>query len=445
MTIDFTMSAAQKSVQMKARTFSESVLAPLIPDAGQQLDLMLAFAKRKPAYIEAYRQGMATAMLPSAYGGGGLSCLDFTIAIEEISAIDPGFACTVLCNGLGLMPVIWYGTEEQKQRFVAAGTSDPDEQYLAAWTAAEPPAAPRLASNFDNPLSATGIRLSATLRGDHYVLNGRKKWSSAAGWDGRGSNSQTVIVRTGREIDGARGLSAIVVERGTPGVTCSVPEHDAHKTASNAIIEFDNACVPVENMLRDTEGNGDRVINRNFAWFGPMSAIAAAGVARAAYEVALRFAKTYKGRTLAPISQFENIGYVLGEVAAKIESARYFAWRAADYLDKHDHHAEIFGAMCKINVTETMFDCVFKCMQIVGVHDVDNEYSFNRHLHDAALLPIYDVGNMAMQRRRVKGVLAHERFNPRAAMDDDAVYFQTSVESSDLVADMQGMRRQAAS
>jgi alkylation response protein AidB-like acyl-CoA dehydrogenase len=118
------------------------------------------------------------------------------------------------------------------------------------------------------------------------------------------------------------------------------------------------------------------------------------------------------------------VGYVLGEVAAKIESARYFAWRAADYLDKHDHHAEIFGAMCKINVTETMFDCVFKCMQIVGVHNVDNRYSFNRNLHDAALLPIFDGGNMAMQRSRVKGVLADESFNPRAAMDDESIYFQ---------------------
>jgi len=81
MTIDFTMSAHQKAVQMKARKFSESVLASLIPDADRELDLISAFVRRKPAYIEAYRQGIATAMLPSAYGGAGLSCLDFTIAV----------------------------------------------------------------------------------------------------------------------------------------------------------------------------------------------------------------------------------------------------------------------------------------------------------------------------------------------------------------------------
>lgn len=427
MTIDFTMSAAQKAVQQRARKFSESVLGPLIPDAGRDLDLISAFARRKPAYIEAYRQGIATAMLPSAYGGGGLSCLDFTIATEEISAIDPGFACTLLCNGLGLMPIIWYGDEAQKRRFLGAATSDPYEQYLAAWTAAEPPPATRPAASFDNPLCAAGIGLTATRRGDHYLLNGRKMWSSAAGWDGQGSDSQIVIVRTGREIGFMRGLSAIVVERGTAGVSYGFPPHHAYRTTTDALIEFDNAIVPAENLLRDTESRGDLVINRNFAWFGPVAAIAAAGVARAAYEVALHSSKRHAGGMLAPISRYENVGYMLCDVAGKIESARYFAWRAADYLDKHDHHADIFGAMCKINVTETMFDCVFKCMQIVRVHNPDNRYDFNRNIHDAALLPIFDGGNMAIQRRRVKGIMAHEHFNPRAAMDDESIYFQGPV------------------
>ncbi|MBN3763547.1 acyl-CoA dehydrogenase family protein [Burkholderia sp. Ac-20365] len=430
MAIDFTMSAAQKAVQMKARLFSESVLASLSYDTDREPDLISAFVRRKPAYIEAYRQGLATAMLPSAYGGAGLSCLDFTIATEEIAAIDPGFACTVLCNGLGLMPIIWYGDDAQKCRFVGAATSDPNEQYLAAWTAAEPPAAMRAAASFDNPLSAAGIGLTATLHGDHYRLNGRKKWSSAAGWDGLGADSQIVIARTGDEIGWMRGLSAIVVERGTAGVSCGFPADQTDRTSTDALIEFDNAIVPAENLLRATESRGDLVINRNFSWFGPVAAIAAAGVARAAYEVALRFSRRDSGLSLPLINRVENVGYVLGDVAAKIESARYFAWRAADYLDKHDHHAEIFGAMCKINVTETMFDCVFKCMQIVGMHDGDTLHSFNRNLHDAALLPIFDGGNMAMQRRRVKGVLADESFNPRGAMDDESLYFSRPMEAA---------------
>lgn len=430
MTIDFSMSTAQKAVQTKARTFAESVLASSISDADHQLDMINAFVRRKSAYIEAYRQGIATAMLPSSFGGAGLSCLDFTIATEEISAVDPGFACTVLGNGFGLMPIVWYGDDAQKDRFVRAATSDPDEQYLAAWTAAEPPAETRSASSLDNPLSAGNIGLTATRRGDHYVLNGRKKWSSGTGWDGLGANSQIVIARTGQEVGYMRGLSAIVVERGTQGVHCGFPSQGAYRGSTDAFIEFENAVVPAGNLLQNTESKGDLVINRNFAWFGPVAAIAAAGVARAAYEVALRLSKRYAGRALPPIIQFKDVGHVLGDVAARIESARYFAWRAADFLDKHDHHAEIFGAMCKINVTESMFDCVFKCMQIVGAHGADNQDSFNRNLHDAALLPIFDGGNMSMQRQRVRGVLASENFNPRAAIDDESIYFSQPMAAS---------------
>jgi len=141
MAIDFTMSAEQRKIQKMARDFSEGVLAPVIPAADKEPDPMLAYQMTKGAYVEAYKAGIAMAMLPKEYGGGGLSCLDFVIAAEEICAVDPGFACTVLCNGLGLMPVSWYGTEEQKKRFIGAATSDPTGTYLSAWTAGGSPAA----------------------------------------------------------------------------------------------------------------------------------------------------------------------------------------------------------------------------------------------------------------------------------------------------------------
>lgn len=74
--------------------------------------------------------------------GGGVSCVDLVIAAEEICVVDPGFACTVLCNGLGLMPIAWYGSDEQKERFLRAATSDPTGEYLGGWTASEPPGNP---------------------------------------------------------------------------------------------------------------------------------------------------------------------------------------------------------------------------------------------------------------------------------------------------------------
>jgi len=91
--------------------------------------------------------------------------------------------------------------------------------------------------------------------------------------------------------------------------------------------------------------------------------------------------------------------------------------------------------MCKINVTETMIDCVYKCMQVVGVNSLSTEYKFGKYLREASVLPIYDGGNMGMQRRRVHGIIADENFNPRAIMDDDFVKFDKSMEAIDTVAD----------
>ena len=432
--VDFTLSEAQRELQLSVREFTEEVLAPVVPAADREPDPALSFAMTQPPYIEAYKRGIAMCMLPKEYGGGGVSCVDLVIAAEEICVADPGFACTVLCNGLGLMPIAWYGNEEQKERWLTAATSDPTHTFLGGWTASEPPGNPSGTANFDIPLPRpAGVGLIALRDGDEFVIHGRKYWPSSPGWDAQGVNLQTVICRTDPDAGGTTGLSAIIVERGTPGITYKFIDKEGHRLAANAEVVFDNARVPVENLLPGAAGNGDFVINRNFAWSGPVAAIAAVGVARAAYEAALAWCKSTTSGALKPTIHFQNVGYVLGDVAAKIEMCRYFAWRAADYLDKHDQHAELVGAMSKIQVTEMMVDAVYKCMQIVGVNSLESRYVFGKLLREASVLPIYDGGNMGMQRRRVHGIIAHDDFNPRAIMDDEYVEFTKSMESIDTV------------
>ena len=135
-------------------------------------------------------------------------------------------------------------------------------------------------------------------------------------------------------------------------------------------------------------------------------------MARAAYEAALDWAKTYTAGGPQPIINYQYPGYVLGDVAAKIEAARYFCWKGAHYLDQHDFHGEMIGAMNKIFCTEMMIDCVYKCMQVVGVNSVDKKYLFERYLREASILPLYDAGNFGMQRRRVHGVMADPVVQP---------------------------------
>jgi len=435
MAIDFTLSEQQRQLQLDARRFAQNVLAPVVREADAEPDPLRAFQLTKPAYIEAYKHGIAFCMIPKEYGGGGLSNVDLILAAEEICAIDPGFACTILVNGLGLLPVWYWGTDEQKDRFLRAATSDPSGEYIVGYAVSEPAGTPGGTANFD-ALSPhpVGIGVTARRDGDDYVLNGRKYWPcNVAGWDGQGANANIVVVRTDPEKGGTEGLSAIMVERGTPGVSYKLISKIGHRLTPNAEIIFDNARVPARNLVEGTKGNGDLLINRNFAWSGPVAGIAAVGVARSAYEAALEWAKTYTAGGPKPIIHYQNVGYVLGDVAARIEACRYFCWKTAHYLDKHEYHGELIGAMCKIHCTELMFDSVYKCMQVVGVNSADKQHMFEKYLREASILPIYDAGNFGMQRRRVHGVLASPDFDPRALMDDTAIEFTKAMETIDTL------------
>ena len=435
MAIDFTLTVEQKAIRSMAREFAQDVLAPISRAIDEEPEPLRAFQLAKPAYAEACRRGIAFSMLPAEYGGGGLSNVDFVIAAEELQAVDPGFGTTVLVNGLGLMPVWYYGTEEQKERFIRTATSDTSGEFIVGYAASEPAGSPGGTANFDAPaVAGAGMGVTATLDGDDYVINGRKYWPcNVGGWDNKGANLNLVVVRTDPSTGGTSGLSAIVIERGTPGITYRSISTSAQRSASNCEIVFDNARVPTANLIEGTKGNGDLLINRNFAWSGPVAGIGAVAVARAAYEDALQWAKTFTAGGPKPIINYQYPGYVLGDVAAKIEAARYFCWKCAHYLDQHDYHGEMLGAMCKIHCTEMLFDCVYKCMQVVGVNSMDRRHQFDRYLREASLLPLYDAGNFGMQRRRVHGVLADPSFNPRAIMDDEAIEFTKEMEGIDTI------------
>jgi alkylation response protein AidB-like acyl-CoA dehydrogenase len=436
MAIDFTLTPEQKKMQADVRAFAENVLAPVVREADAEPDPLRGFQRTKSAYVEAYKAGIAFCMLPKEYGGGGLSNVDVIIAAEELCAVDPGFACTVLVNGLGMMPVWWYGNEAQKKRWLPAATSDATGEYLVGYAVSEPAGTPGGTANFDVPLPRpAGMGVIAQRDGDSYVLNGRKYWPcNVAGWDGKGANVSLVVVRTEPDKGGTEGLSAILVERGTPGVTYNLISKMGHRLTPNAEIIFENVRVPAENLVEGTKGNGDLLINRAFAWSGPVAGIAAVGVARAAYETALKWAKTYTSGGPQPIINYQNVGYILGDVAARIEACRYFCWKTAHYIDQHDYHGELIGAECKIFCSELMFDSVYKCMQVVGVNSYDKQHLFEKYLREAACFPIYDAGNMGMQRRRVHGVLASPDFNPRALMDNEYVEFKKSMETIDTLA-----------
>jgi alkylation response protein AidB-like acyl-CoA dehydrogenase len=433
MAIDFTLTDGQKKLQKTAREFAKEVLDPVVRDADQEPDPQKAFAMMKAPYAEAYRLGLAMGFLPKEYGGASISNVDLQIVAEEVTAVDPGFATILLVNGLALMPLAWYGSEAQKQRWIGEATSDPTGEYLAGWTVSEPAGTPGGTANFDHPGTApSGISLFAAYdKGSgEYVLNGRKYWPcNAGGWDLNGANVNVCIVRTDSAKGGKEGLSAIVVPRGTPGLSFEAPiSKVGHRTCQNNSMVFENCRVPAENAF--AVGDGDLVISKAFTWSGPVAAIAAVGVARSAYEYILKWAKTYTAGGSKPILGHQAVGYALADVAMKIEACRAFSWKAAHYLDLYNAEGHAIGAMSKVLCGELMFSSIFRAMQAMGVNALDKRHPVERFMRESLVFPLYDAGNIGMQMRKIWGVMLDEGFDPRAFMDSQPIKFTKSMEGA---------------
>lgn len=427
--IDFTMTAEQKTLQKVVREFANDILKPIVRAADAEPDPLKGFQMIKPAYEKAYEMGFATCFLPKEYGGAGLSNIDLLIAAEEIGVVDPGFDCVLLVNGLALMPLLWFGNDKQKKKWLTEACNDPTKSYLAGWVVSEPAGSPGGTANFDHPDPKAGIQVTADLKNGEYVLNGRKYWpSNAAGWDMKGANANVVVVRTDRTKGGKGGLSCIIVPRGTPGVTYEpCIDKMGQRVNQNCDIHFKNAVVPEENVF--ALGNGDLVISKAFTWSGPVAGVAAAGVARAAYEYALKWAKTYTAGGLHPIINHQAVGYTLTDVAMKIEAIRYLGWKAGCYADMYDCENHVLGAMAKIYGGEVAMECVYDCMRVVGINSYDRRsHPFDKLMRDVMCFPLYDAGNMGMQRRKIWGVMAHQNFDPLALLDCAEMPFSKDME-----------------
>jgi alkylation response protein AidB-like acyl-CoA dehydrogenase len=210
----------------------------------------------------------------------------------------------------------------------------------------------------------------------------------------------------------------------------------AHRTCQNVTMTFRNVRVPEENLL--ARGDGDLLINRTFTWSAPIASIAAVAVARGAYEFALKWAKTYTGAGSGPIIQHQAVGHLLTEVAAKIEAGRYLSWKAAHYMDRHPGEGHALGGMNKTFCGEAMQGVVTDCMRIVGVNALDRKFPMEKYFRESMVFPLYDAGNLAMQRRRAWGVMADPSFSPDLFVDGVGLPFTRSMEGFGTVTEVDG-------
>jgi len=213
--IDFTLTDAQRQLQKDAQGFAEGVLRPIVTTIDRAADGWESFLAGREAYREMGRAGFTKSFIPTEYGGAGFSMLDFALAAEELTRVDINVPTTLLASGLGLQPVIQYGTPDQKERFLRPFADDPDGELLASYAFTDVAGG----ANFDSPDPAAGVQTFARRDGDDWVISGEKHYTTnGTGWTKQGCHLFTVVCRTDPTRGAYESLAVIAVPGDSPGI-----------------------------------------------------------------------------------------------------------------------------------------------------------------------------------------------------------------------------------
>ena len=384
----------------------------------------------KPVFEAAAALGYTTSFLPEKYGGGGASIVDTLITTEELAAVDGGFPTIVLVNGLALMPLTWFGDEKLCERWIGRAVDRANTGFLGGWVVSERGGT----ANFDHPNPMAGIQLVARpdKSGDTLVLNGEKHWPcNAGGWDLRGADVNLCIVRTDLAKGGREALSAVLVERDTPGVDYQVIDKLGHRTCQNVTMTFRDVRVPAENLV--ARGDGDLVINRNFTWSGPIAGIAAVGVARGGLRVRAEMGEDVHrrrhgadhqppGRRLpARRRRRADRGGPVHVLEGRALPGQPRQQRARAQRDEQ-------GVLHRAHAARGRRLHAHRRRQRARppVRASRSRY------RESIVFPLYDAGNLAMQQRRAWGVMADPGYTPDLFVDSEPLGFTKSMEGFGL-------------
>lgn len=308
------------------------------------------------------------------YEGMGTGIFEVCLATEELSRGDLSVATSYAASGLGLIPINIGGNDEQKKRFLPQLASG---EKLAAFGLTEAEAGS----------DASAIRTTAVKDGDHYIINGTKQWIT----NGGEADIYTIFVMTNPE-KGARGASAIIVEKGTPGFEFGKKEDKLgiRASATRELI-FTDCRVPVENLL-GREGMGFIIAMKTFNESRPAVGAQAVGVAQGALEEALEYSKVRK-QFGAPISSFQAIQHMLADMATNIEAARSLVYHTARVIDSGDKNASRLSAMSKLFASDMAMKVTTDAVQILAGYGYMKEYPVEKMMRDAKITQIYEGTN----------------------------------------------------
>jgi len=323
--------------------------------------------------------------IPEEYEGIGGGCMELCLVAEELSRVCAGVATTYSANALAAQPLIIAGSEEQKKKYlprIASGKS------FAAFALTEP----------DAGSDAGGIKTTARETETGYVLNGTKQFIT----NGEVADIYTVLASTDPR-RGPRGLSAFVVEKGTPGFSFGKEENKMGIRASKTTeLVFQDCEIPKENLL-GRRGSGFLTAMKTFDHTRPGVGAQAVGIAQGALDEALAYAKE-RHQFGKPITAFQGIQFMIAERATEIEAARALVYAAARMIDRGVKNTSKESAMAKLFASDVAMRVTTDAVQIVGGYGYMRDYPLEKYMRDAKITQIYE-GTNQIQRLVVANAL----------------------------------------
>jgi butyryl-CoA dehydrogenase len=366
--MDYLLTDEQKMIKELAHKIAEEKIRPVAAKYDQSEEYPWGIIK---IIAEADLFGL---FIPPEYGGIAVNVLNLCLATEEFSRACGGIAVCYAACALGTFPIVLFGNEEQKKKYL------PDlakGKKVASFAITEPEAGS----------DASAIKTTAEKKGDYYILNGLKHFIT----NGGEAETYVVIVMTDKT-KGARGASAFIVEKGTAGFTFGKKEDKfGIRASSTCELIFTDCKIPKENLL-SKEGMGFIITMRTFDMSRPGVASQALGIAQGALELAVKYSKERQqfGKS---ISTFQGIQWMLADMATEIEAARALVYSTARMVDAGIKDVAKESAMAKMFASDVAMKVTVDALQIFGGYGYMRDYPIEKYVRDAKITQIYEGTN----------------------------------------------------
>ncbi|MBN6885010.1 acyl-CoA dehydrogenase [Cytobacillus horneckiae] len=361
----------QEMMRKMVRDFAQTEIAPFV-DKMEKGEFPREILKKMGEL------GLMGIPIPEQYGGSEMDFTSYIIAINEISKVSATVGVILSVHtSVGTNPIVYFGTEEQKQKYVPKLASG---EYLGAFCLTEPSAGS----------DAGSLKSKAVKKEDHYIINGSKVFIT----NGGEADVYIVFASTNPEL-GSKGVSAFIVEKDTPGLIIGKDEHKMGLHGSRTLqLSFEDMKVPAENLL-GKEGEGFKIAMANLDVGRIGIASQALGIAEAALEAATNYAKE-RVQFGKPIAAQQGVGFKLADMATAVEGAKLLVYRAAN-LRQNNLKCGKEASMAKLFASKTAVEVTTEAIQVFGGYGYTEDYPVERYFRDAKITEIYE-GTSEIQR-----------------------------------------------